>query len=121
MRVDGVPYGTLSSTEWTLEELVKFRAVIQLPKGDHLLSLLLWHTWNCGYAPYLSSAWSSMSAGPRALAANHGESAGIACHRLTGFACINIASSLAGDHNVARVNSIMGPVVCIHPYVLYNC
>jgi hypothetical protein len=60
-------------------------------------------------------------AGPRALAANQGESAGIACHRLTGFACINIASSLAGDHNVARVNSIMGPVVCIHPYVLYNC
>jgi hypothetical protein len=37
MRVDGVPYGTLSSTEWTLEELVKSQAVIQLRKGDHLL------------------------------------------------------------------------------------
>jgi hypothetical protein len=112
MRVDGVPYGTLSSTEWTVEELVKSRAVIQLRKGDHLL-----------YAVAVAYMELRLRTLPveclvvyRALAANKDESAGITCHRPTGFACINIASSLAGAHNVARVNSIIGPVVCHSVY-----
>jgi hypothetical protein len=111
MRVEGVPYGTLADPDWSLEQLLKSRALVALRKGDQFV-----------YAVVVTYIELRLRTSPmecllvyRAFSGNHEESR-ITCHRPTGFACVNTASSLAGNPSIARVGDIVGPVVAHQVY-----